>query len=213
MTTTTRASDSTTGTTGGTGELSDLGHGVSADTIKLGIAIVDYDAIADFVDFTRGDQQATAQVFVDYINENGGVGGRKIEPVYKKYPPIPGRSPTRSRSAPRGPRTTRCSRCSACSSTSPATASCASHATTTRSTSVTSSSSRGSTRRRGGLMLTPDTTKESAAQYLINLLAEEGKLEGKTVAVLADQDAEGRVNDVIVPGLEEAGSRRARPRC
>ena len=38
---------------------------VTADTIKVGIVIIDYDAIKDFVDFTRGDQQATAQVFVD----------------------------------------------------------------------------------------------------------------------------------------------------
>ena len=54
-------------------------------------------------------------------------------------------------------------------------------------------------------MLTPDTTEEAAATILINLLAEEDTLEGKKVAVLADQDAEGRVNDVIVPALEEAG--------
>ena len=87
------SSDSTTGTTGGSGELTDVGHGVSADTIKVGIAIIDYDAIKDFVDFTRGDQQATAQVFVDDINKNGGIDGRKIEPVYKKYPPIPGQQP------------------------------------------------------------------------------------------------------------------------
>ena len=31
-------------------------------------------------------------------------------------------------------------------------------------------------------------------------------LEGKTVAVVADQDSEGRANDVIAPALEEAGA-------
>ena len=41
----------------------------------------------------RGDQQKTAQVFVDYINKNGGVDGRKIVPFFKKYEPIPGRTP------------------------------------------------------------------------------------------------------------------------
>ena len=61
--------------------------------IKVGIAIIDYDSIADFVDFARGDQQKTAQVFVDYINNNGGIDGRKIVPFYKKYEPIPGRTP------------------------------------------------------------------------------------------------------------------------
>ena len=74
-------------------KLKDLGHGVSAKDIKVGIAIIDYDSIADFVDFARGDQEKTAQVFVDYINKNGGVGGRKIVPYFKKYEPIPGRTP------------------------------------------------------------------------------------------------------------------------
>ena len=58
----------------------------------------------------------------------------------------------------------------------------------------------------GGLLLTPDSTKEQQAAVLINLLSEEGMLEGKTVAVVADQDSEGRANDVIAPGLEEAGA-------
>ena len=37
----------------------------------------------------------------------------------------------------------------------------------------------------------PTRPKEVAAQNLINLLADQGKLDGKTVAVLADQDSEG----------------------
>ena len=32
-------------------------------------------------------------MFVDYINNNGGIDGRKLVPVYKKYPPIPGGKP------------------------------------------------------------------------------------------------------------------------
>ncbi|MGH8977767.1 MAG: hypothetical protein ACRDV7_06800, partial [Acidimicrobiia bacterium] len=91
---TTDTSEATTDTSGGSGELTDLGHGVSADSIKVGIAIIDYSSIAAHVGFKRGDQQATAQIFVDYINENGGVGGRMIEPVYKSYPPIPGQEPS-----------------------------------------------------------------------------------------------------------------------
>ena len=55
----------TVGAASGGGKLKDLGHGVEADKIKVGIAIVDYDAIAEHVDFERGDQEETAQVFVD----------------------------------------------------------------------------------------------------------------------------------------------------
>ena len=40
-----------------------------------------------------GDTQAISKVFVDDINKNGGIDGRKIVPVYKKYPPIPGQKP------------------------------------------------------------------------------------------------------------------------
>ena len=32
-------------------------------------------------------------MFVDYINKNGGIDGRKIVPVVKEYPPIPGGQP------------------------------------------------------------------------------------------------------------------------
>ena len=104
----------------------DLGTGVTNDTIKLGIAIVDYDAIKDFVDFTRGDQQKTAQVFVDYINKNGGVRRAQDRSRLQEVPAHPGTGTERARrSAPRGPRTTRCSRCSVCSSTSAVTRSCA----------------------------------------------------------------------------------------
>jgi len=39
----------------------DLGHGVSADSIKVGIAIIDYDSIADYLDYNHGDQKAVAQ--------------------------------------------------------------------------------------------------------------------------------------------------------
>ena len=39
---------------------------------------------------------------------------------------------------------------------------------------------------------------------LVNLLAETGKLKGKTVAVLGDKNNESRVNDIIVPALKKA---------
>jgi ABC-type branched-subunit amino acid transport system substrate-binding protein len=197
--------DATTDTSGGTGELTDLGHGVTADTIKVGIAIIDYAAIADFVDFSRGDQQATAQVFVDYINENGGVGGRMIEPVYKSYPPIPGMEPSPL------------ALCTAWTEDDEVFAVLGVFIDFSGDGQLCVSRDHETVhigheleqvwieQAPGGLMLTPDTTKEVAAQNLINLMAEEGSLDGRTVGVLADQDAEGRVNDIIVPGLEDAG--------
>ena len=48
----------------------------------MGIALIDFTAIKDFVDYTFGDTQKVAQTFVDSINNNGGIDGRKIIPVY-----------------------------------------------------------------------------------------------------------------------------------
>src|SRR4051812_42601487 len=73
-----KQSSGTSSTGGGTtettdGKLTDSFRGVTAEAIKVGIVIVDYEAIKQFVDFHRGDQQKTAQIFVDWINENGGI--------------------------------------------------------------------------------------------------------------------------------------------
>jgi ABC-type branched-subunit amino acid transport system substrate-binding protein len=199
------SAEDTETTAGDTGELTDLGHGVSADSIKVGIAIIDYDAIAEFVDFKRGDQQATAQVFVDYINENGGVGGRMIEPVYKTYPPIPGMEPSPL------------ALCTAWTEDDEVFAVLGvfidftgeGHLCLTRDHETIHI---GHELEQpwiddapGGLLLTGDTTKEIAARNLINLMVAEGSLEGEKVAILADNESEGRVNDVITPGLEDAG--------
>jgi ABC-type branched-subunit amino acid transport system substrate-binding protein len=187
------------------GEPKDLGHGVSAKEIKLGIAIVDYDAIKDFVDFERGDQQKTAQVFVDYINKNGGVGGRKIVPFYKTYPPIPGQQPDPL------------SLCTSWTEDDGVFAVLGVFIDFTGQ-GLLCLTKEHNTIHIGheleqpwidesppGLLLTPDTTKESTAKVLITLVSEQGKFKGKKVAILADQNSEGRANDTIKPALKKAG--------
>ena len=197
----------TTPTSAASGKLADLGHGVTADSIKLGIAVVDYDAIKDFVDFTRGDQQKTAQVFVDYINENGGVDGRKIDPVYRKYPPIPGQEPSAL------------SLCTAWTEDDDVFAVLGVFIDFSGDAQLCLTRDHQTIHigheleqpwideSPAGLMLTPDTTKEAAATILINLLDKQDKLKGKTVAILADSDGENRANDVIAPGAEGRGRR------
>ena len=71
-------------------ELTASDTGITEDTVKLGIPLVDYDAIAFAVDFNRGDQEAGYQTLIDWMNEEmDGIGGRQIEAVYELYPPIP----------------------------------------------------------------------------------------------------------------------------
>ncbi|MGH3691969.1 MAG: ABC transporter substrate-binding protein, partial [Microbacterium sp.] len=187
------------------GERTDSFRGVTADTIKLGIVIVDYEAIREFVDFHRGDQEETAQIFVDWINENGGVGGRQIEPVYKTYTPIPGEEPGAL---------TLCTEFTEDEEV---------FAVLGVFIDFTGDAQLCLTRDHEtihigheleqpwidesppALLLTPEGTIEGKAQALLTLFEAEGTLEDRTVAVLADQDAETRVDDVITPGLDDLG--------
>ena len=85
----------TTPTSAASGSSADLGQGVTKDSIKVGIALVDFSAIKDFVDYKFGDTQKIAQVFVDDINKNGGIDGRKIIPCTRSTRRSPAASPTR----------------------------------------------------------------------------------------------------------------------
>jgi ABC-type branched-subunit amino acid transport system substrate-binding protein len=179
-------------------------QGVEKGSIKVGIPLVDFDAIKDFVDYTFGDTEATSKVFVDYINKNGGINGRKLIPVYKTYPPIPGGKPDPL------------SLCTAFAEDDKV------FAVLGVFIDFTGQGQECLTKEHnvihigheldqpwidaspGGLMLTPDATKETVAAAIVSLLASTGRLKGKTVAVVGDKNNESRVNDVIVPALKKA---------
>jgi hypothetical protein len=82
-----KASTPTTPTTGGS-KLTASFRGVTADSIKVGIVMVDFKSIAQYVDETHGDQKKIYQALIDDVNAKGGVLGRKLVPVYKEYVPI-----------------------------------------------------------------------------------------------------------------------------
>jgi hypothetical protein len=69
-------------------ELTDSFRGVTADTIKLGVAYMDLEAVAALIDLDYGDFELTYGAIIDDINANGGVLGRQIEPVFAPYLPI-----------------------------------------------------------------------------------------------------------------------------
>ncbi|MFI1381845.1 ABC transporter substrate-binding protein [Embleya sp. NPDC020886] len=58
--------------------------GVTADSIKIGIAYPDFAAIKAFVNIDHGDFEATYRALIDKINADGGVQGRKLVPVFAK---------------------------------------------------------------------------------------------------------------------------------
>src|SRR5215207_217639 len=179
-------------------------QGVTKGEIKVGIPLVDFEAIKDFVDYEFGDTEAISKVFVDDINAKGGINGRKIVPVYKKYPPIPGMKPD--------PLTL----CTAFTEDDKVFAvvgvfidftgqgqKCLTqeHDTIHIGHELDQTMIDGAP---GGLMLTPDRTKEHVASALISLMASTGKFKGKTVAVVGDKNNESRVDDVIMPALKKA---------
>ena len=79
-------------TTGGANPhvVKSLGVGVTADSIKLGVALVNFDPIKQFTDTIRtaAEQKQIYGIYIDDINAHGGINGRKIDPVYRYYAPL-----------------------------------------------------------------------------------------------------------------------------
>jgi hypothetical protein len=70
-------------------ELTASYRGVTPTAIKVGILHFDLDAILELgVDVGYGDQQQHYQILIDELNENGGILGRQIEPVYRVASPV-----------------------------------------------------------------------------------------------------------------------------
>ena len=180
-------------------------QGVTKDSIKVGIPLIDFDAIKDFVDYTSATPRRSARSSSTDINKNGGIDGRKIVPVYKKYPPIPGGKPDPL------------SLCTALAEDDKV------FAVLGVFIDFTGQGQLCLTKEHkvihigheldqpwidaspGGLMLTPDPTKEDVAAALVNLLwRAPASSRARRSASLGDKNNERRVNDVIVPALKKA---------
>ncbi len=82
--------DGTTTTTAATSEdpveLPASFRGVTSTSIKVGVAVPDFDALqAAGISNYQGDADIVFQAFIDEINADGGVFGRQIEPVYVSF--------------------------------------------------------------------------------------------------------------------------------
>src|SRR6478735_18839 len=81
---------------GNTGAAADLGTqaaagpgpGVNGDTVKVVFVAVDLDKVKKFTGFKTasvGDQEAQIQALEDWVNDNGGLGGKQMEAVFRLY--------------------------------------------------------------------------------------------------------------------------------
>jgi ABC-type branched-subunit amino acid transport system substrate-binding protein len=182
----------------------DLGHGVSADTIKVAVSLVDFKCIENFVDDVRLDQDKIYRAFFDDINESGGINGRKIEPVFKTYCPIPGAQPSSL------------GICTSAAQDDDVFAIMGVFVDFTGDAQLCVTRDQKRVLITHGLsqsyiddappgsMVSPDITPERRLKVTLDLLASEKKLQGKTVAVLASEDQKGRIEDAVDPVLEHA---------
>lgn len=64
------------------------GPGVTDDSVKVVFVAVDLDAVKKFTGFNTasvGDQEAQLQALEDWVNANGGIGGRDLDIVFRLY--------------------------------------------------------------------------------------------------------------------------------
>ena len=64
------------------------GPGVTDDSVKVVFVAVDLDAVKKYTGFKTasvGDQEAQIQALEDWVNDNGGIGGRKLDAVFRLY--------------------------------------------------------------------------------------------------------------------------------
>jgi ABC-type branched-subunit amino acid transport system substrate-binding protein len=177
-----------------------LGQGVSSDSIKLGIVMVDYKSIASFIDFSRGDQQKTYQIFIDDMNKHGGIQGRKIVPSYQTYVPIGSTGPTKA--------------CTALTEDTkvfatigvlidPTGASQLCFVKQHKSILITHELTQSEIALAPpASLLTTDITAERKITATVDLLAKKGLLKGKKVAILAETSTKGRIADAIKPAFK-----------
>jgi ABC-type branched-subunit amino acid transport system substrate-binding protein len=184
-----------------------LGTGVTATTIKLGVSLVDFSCVAQYVESIRLNQQQVFQAYIDNINATGGINGRKIIPVFKTYCPL---------SSPSDINVQLCTSFAdddkvfavigylsdAATDGSAETCLAKQHHTVVISYNLTRAIMSLSP---PGMILYPGATPERTDRVVFELLKKQGTLTGKKVAVLAEASTKAEVQNVILPGLKKIG--------
>jgi ABC-type branched-subunit amino acid transport system substrate-binding protein len=180
-----------------------LGVGVTNDSIKLGISLVDFDCIKQYTDTIRLGQTPVYEAFIKYINDNGGVGGRKIVPDIKNYCPLTNKQILTYCTA-----FTQDDNVFAVLGTfidfSGDAQTCI--AKQQKRLLVTFDLTQAILDRSPpGYIVTPGSVPERSVGILLDLLKKQGTLKGKTVAVLGDTNVKSVITNSIEPGLKDLG--------
>ncbi len=177
------------------------GVGVTAKSIKVGIALVNFDCVKQFVDSIRLGQQQIYQAYIDNINAKGGVLGRQIKPVYETYCPLGSAGPLAVCT-----KLTDDDKVFAVIGTfvdfSGDAQTCVAnqHKRVLITFNLTQEMINQSP---PGMIIFPGATAERTVAVLLQLLNKEKMLKGKKVAVLGGSQEASQVNKTIVPGLKK----------
>jgi ABC-type branched-subunit amino acid transport system substrate-binding protein len=175
--------------------------GVTPKTIKVGIALTNFDCIKQFVDSIRLKQEQVYGAYVADINAKGGINGRKIVPVYDTYCPLGSAGPLAVCTkftdddkvfAVIGSFVDFSGDAQTCVANQ--------HKTVLMTFILTQQIIDKSP---PGMIIFPGATAERTASVLLQLLNREKKLKGKKVAVLGGSQEANIVNKTIVPGLKK----------
>ena len=204
----TKKSDSTPSTSGSSSPQpvsTKLGTGVTADSIKLGVVMVDFDCLKGVIDEARPDQEQAYRIFIDDINNKGGINNRKIEPVIKTYCPLNLDTET-----------------AACTSLTedshvfaavgvfydPSGQAQLCFAKQHKTPVIADSLTQELANKAPGMMVTPNISPERRLNVIMALLKQKNILEGKTVGSLSSSADKRRVTTVVAPALEDLGVNR-----
>ena len=179
----------------------DLGPGVTDDTITLGYTYLDFDAVRErgLIDLNWGPMDEHAQVLVDHINANGGIGGRSIELLTRALDPV---DPASAQTA-----------CLELTEDNEVFAVlgtlrrdevlCYTEQHETIAIANADMTQERIDRANAPYAVVSATRERSSAAFVEEAIAQ-GLFEGKTVAVLSI-DAHDAANDVVIPGLTAVG--------
>jgi len=185
-----------------------LGVGVTADTIKLGVALVNFDPIKQFTDTirTEAEQKQIYGIYIDDINAHGGINGRKIVPVYRFYAPL-----GTAQIVPLCTTFAQDDKVFAVVGTFIDFSGDAQTCITKQQQRILMTFNLTQamiSQAPPGLELTAGLIPERSASILLELAQKQGTLNGKTVAVLGDTTEASVVNNTIKPALAKLGVKR-----
>jgi major membrane immunogen (membrane-anchored lipoprotein) len=182
-----------------------LGQGVTASTIKIGVVVPDFDCFKQFVDQIRVDQDKIWAAYVDDVNQNGGVRGKKLVMDYKQYCPVPGIGVQASAMCTQF---TEDDKVFALMGTFVDFTGVAHQCVTGQHHTILMTflvDRAWMDKAPPGLLLSPQIAKERRVEVILTLLGREKTLDGKKVAILGESVTKPTVTSTLAPGLKKLG--------